>query len=323
MATLSIGSFTSCCADLFGTGSGAQRAMILHPDIQPIVVRDETEYLAAQTDIERDRSIKTFGIIYVNRGQGYAVVNDWEMNKELADNFTSKDTDEVKDFKAKNRKANYEAAMKGIDAFCRQYNLENPDKPITRVHSGFSPNWKSLDSTMLHTMNNMVRANPKGEKLSAPDFSEFAYLGGEGMWRGDWHEEQHEIWNIENGINNKVLEAKQEILAAMAQGLENFEQNMTPLARTAWENMTRIRLGEFRLGRQTQTTPTQTLAEQRANILEFEATQTLTAEEQAESDRRLDEIFSEIDRMAVETDADGRLIHPPGQIRQNEEELQQ
>ena len=160
-----MGCMTSCCATLYGAGAGAMRAMIIHPDIQPLVIRNF------------DNEIVSFGIIYVNREEGYAVVNNFEVNKF----YKGKD---------EQRKAIYDKAMEGVKAFAKEYNIENPNAPIKRVTCGCSPNWKAI--------NDFIIKHPKSEILTAPDFDDFKYAGS-GSWSGDWHEQQYEILNLEGG----------------------------------------------------------------------------------------------------------------------------
>ena len=161
-ANFAMGFLTSCCATLYGAGAGAQRAMILHPDMQPLVIKN----------IKGE--IVCFGIIYVNRKEGYAVVNDFELNKQY-------DTDEV-------REEIYNKAMQGVNAFVTQYNKENDDNPIKIVTSGISPNWTAI--------NDFIRKNPTSEILKAPDFGDFKYAGS-GLWPGDWHNEQYVLWEMD------------------------------------------------------------------------------------------------------------------------------
>ncbi len=162
-ANFVMGCMTSCCATLYGAGAGAMRAMIIHPDIQPLVIRDF------------DNNIISFGVIYVNRDEGYAVVNDFEVNRKYAG-------------KTEIRKAIYKKAMQGVKAFVKEYNAEFSEKPIRRVTCGCSPNWIGI--------NDFIRSNPESKILKAPDFDDFKYAGS-GSWSGDWHREQYEIWNME------------------------------------------------------------------------------------------------------------------------------
>ncbi len=162
-ANFAMGCLTSCCATLYGSGAGAMRAMIIHPDMQPLVIRDF------------DNNIISFGIIYVNRKEGYAVVNDFEVNKKYEN--------------LKQREAIYQKAMQGINAFVKEYNQENPSQPIKKVTCGISPNWDAI--------NIFIRGNPQSEILKAPNFNDFKY-NGSGSWPGDWHREQYEILKVED-----------------------------------------------------------------------------------------------------------------------------
>lgn len=163
-ANFTVGCLTSCCATLYGAGGGAMRGMIIHPDMQPLVIRDF------------DNNIISFGIIYVNREERYAVVNDFEVNRKY-DN-------------SQQREAIYQKAMQGVTAFVKQYNQENPTKTIKKVTSGISPNWDAL--------NEFIKKNPKSEILKAPNFDDFKYAGS-GSWSGDWHRQQYEILKVEDG----------------------------------------------------------------------------------------------------------------------------
>ena len=163
-ANFAMGCMTSCCATLYGAGAGAMRAMIIHPDMQPLVIRDF------------DNNIISFGIIYVNRKEGYAVVNDFEVNKK----YIGKDD---------KRKAIYDKAMEGVSAFVEEYNLENPQNPIKIVTCGRPsiPNWTAI--------NDFIEKNPKSEILKSPNFNDFKYVGS-GSWPGDWHKNQYVIWQM-------------------------------------------------------------------------------------------------------------------------------
>jgi hypothetical protein len=167
-ANFAMGFLTSCCATLYGAGAGAQRAMILHPDMQPLVIRNIQGEIIA------------FGIIYVNRKEGYAVINDFEVNRKYSDEET--------------RKEIYTKAMQGVEKFVSVYNDENKNNPIKIVTCGLSPNWNAV--------NDYIKANPKSEILKAPNFDDFKY-NGSGSWRGDWHTSQHIIWQEGKKENRK------------------------------------------------------------------------------------------------------------------------
>ena len=168
-ANFSMGCMTSCCATLYGAGAGAMRAMIIHPDMQPLVIRDF------------DNNIISFGIIYVNRENGYAVVNDFEVNKK----YMGRDD---------KHKAIYDKAMEGVRAFVEEYNKGNSQKPINVVTCGISPNWRAI--------NYFIEKNPRSEILKAPNFDDFNYAGS-GSWSGDWHKNQYVIWQMEEMENER------------------------------------------------------------------------------------------------------------------------
>lgn len=164
----SIGLMTSCCASLFGAGAGAQRATIVHPDLQSMVIRDKKDNIVA------------FGIIYVNRQKQYAVVNDVEVNRKY-------DSEQTKE-------KIYKKFMEGIDAFANAYNDEYEDAPLKQINCGLSPNWGAI--------NDFIKQNPEGEILQAVNFDSYKYAG-QGYWPGDWQKKQHVIWEQKN---NKDLE---------------------------------------------------------------------------------------------------------------------
>ena len=167
-ANFAIGFLTDCCATLYGAGAGAQRAMILHPDMQPLVIRN----------IKGE--IVCFGIIYVNRKEGYAVVNDFEVNKKYNGKEVGKEI--------------YTKAMQGVNAFVTQYNKENVNNPIKVVTSGLSPNW--------YAINCYIEQNKESEILKAPNFESYKYAGT-GTWAGDWHKKQHVIWEMDKKEGDK------------------------------------------------------------------------------------------------------------------------
>ena len=155
---------TSCCARLFGAGGGAQRASILHPDVQPLIIRDSRGEMIAMS------------LIYVNREKGYAVANDVEVNSRYSDK------DDI-------RREIYNKFIEGVDAFVTEYNKEDPTRtPITKVHCGCSPNWTAI--------NDFIKENPKGKILEAVDFSKYQY-NGKGTYSGDWQKGQWIIWSKE------------------------------------------------------------------------------------------------------------------------------
>jgi len=171
VANFAIGFMTSCCATLYGAGAGAMRAMITSKNMQALVIRNHKEEIVA------------FGIIYVNKAKGYAVVNDFEVNETYG-------------LEMEALGAIYEKAIKGVEAFVEKYNSKNADKPIRIVTCGTSPNWEALNS--------YIRANPESEILKAPNFDDFKYAGS-GTWSGDWHSHQYILWQEHQKLNERSL----------------------------------------------------------------------------------------------------------------------
>ena len=162
IANFSIGFMTSCCARLYGAGSGAMRGSIISKDMQPLVVKNDKDEIVA------------YSILYINREQGYAVLNNIEVSRKY-------------DGKKEELKIIYEKMKR-----CAVENIEEYNKsakvPVTKINSGTSPNWTAV--------NEYIRANPQSSILQAPDFDDFKYAGS-GSWSGDWHNEQYTIWEAD------------------------------------------------------------------------------------------------------------------------------
>ena len=162
IANFSIGFMTSCCARLYGAGAGAMRGAILSKDMQPLVVKNDKDGIVA------------YSIMYINREQGYAVLNDIEVNKR----YDGKE-EELKIIYEKMRRC----AVENIEEFNKRAKV-----PVVKLNSGLSPNWSAV--------NKYIRANPQSPILKAPNFNDFKYAGS-GSWAGDWHREQYTIWQLD------------------------------------------------------------------------------------------------------------------------------
>ncbi len=177
-----MGFLTNCCANLYGAGAGAQRAMIVSPDMQPLVIRDNRG------------DIVCFGIVYVNREESYAVVNDFELNKKYQ-NASSEVTEKI-----------YKKAIQGVKEFVKEYDKEESEKarkdsgyvakPIRIVTCGVSPNWSKGG------LNQYIEREKSHHTLKAPNFNEYKYSGS-GNWSGDWHGSQYVIYEREGEKRNE------------------------------------------------------------------------------------------------------------------------
>ena len=129
-----IGIFASCCSHVDSElyGGSIARAAILEPDVQNMVVRDNKGEIIAK------------GTLYLNRIRGYAVINEFEINEEYKkDEDSSSGYYEDDDFKtglSRQRKLIFDAFMRGIKAFVKEYDTEHPCNPIKKVNVGFGYN---------------------------------------------------------------------------------------------------------------------------------------------------------------------------------------
>ncbi len=162
IANFSIGFMASCCAKLYGAGAGAMRGSIISKDMQPLVVKNSKDEIVA------------YSVLYINREQGYAVLNDIEVNTRYMGH-----DEELKIIYEKMRRC----AIENIEEYNKTATL-----PVSKINCGISPNWKAV--------NKYVEANPKSPILSAPDFDDFNYVGS-GSWSGDWHRSQYTIWTLD------------------------------------------------------------------------------------------------------------------------------
>ncbi len=162
IANFSIGFMASCCAKLYGAGAGAMRGSIISKDMQPLVVKNSKDEIVA------------YSVLYINREQGYAVLNDIEVNTRYMGH-----DEELKIIYEKMRRC----AIENIE----EYN-KNATLPVSKINCGISPNWKAV--------NKYVEANPQSPILQAPDFDDFNYVGS-GSWSGDWHRSQYTIWTLD------------------------------------------------------------------------------------------------------------------------------
>ena len=168
IANFSIGFMTSCCARLYGAGAGAMRASILHKDMQPLVVRNDKDEIIA------------YSILYINREEGYAILNNIEVNRRY-------------EGQEERLKIIYEKMRRGAIENIEEYN-KTALIPITKLNCGISTNWTAV--------NEYIKKNPESSIFKAPDFDDFKYAGS-GTLSGDWHKGQWTIWEYENLENDE------------------------------------------------------------------------------------------------------------------------
>lgn len=164
LANFAMGLLTNCCVTLYGSGDGAQVAMILHRDTQPLVLRDISG------------NIMSFALIYINREEQYASINSIEVNQKYLGN------EEVE-------KEIFYKYSKLAEKFAKEYNKENPDKPLNFINCGVA------------TRSSINRFIEKLEvcdyKMNNLDFSRFGY-SNDISWPGDYHYDTYLIWKNKN-----------------------------------------------------------------------------------------------------------------------------
>ena len=165
-----LGFLTDCCLTLYGTGAAIQRASIIHPDIQPLVIKD------------RDGLVVCAGILYVNRKEKYGVVNSFEVSQKYKEND-------------KALEAIYSKVKKLVSEFAKQYNKENPNNQLELITSGISINYGSL--------NKFIKQNKEIDPvLNMIDFRGYRYGSGE-PWNGEWFLEQYVLWEKDKIKSNR------------------------------------------------------------------------------------------------------------------------
>lgn len=133
-----IGLYTDCCATITSNyyGKDIVVASITEPDVQNIVIRE------SGTDGSKGRIISK-GTMYVNRKQGYAVINDFELDRKYKKGEKRQPgryEDEDSKTKSEDRELIYKAYQRGINDFVKMYNIKNPQKPIDVVTVGWDYN---------------------------------------------------------------------------------------------------------------------------------------------------------------------------------------
>ncbi len=115
-----IGIYTNCCATLNSGLYGADiaKATITKPDLQNLVVLDKKGDIIAK------------GTMYVNRKRGFCVFNDFELNLRYRDDqmYSPRMLAQQQQI--------FDCFIRGIHAFVKQYNTENPTSPIKIVTVG-------------------------------------------------------------------------------------------------------------------------------------------------------------------------------------------
>ncbi len=127
-----MGLFCSCCATITSQFYGRDIAVssVIAKDVQNIVVRNSKGDIISK------------GTMYVNKDKGYAVINDFEINREYRnhENSVGKYNVEETSTEEQAREMIFKAFQRGIRAFIQEYDKQNPKKPLTQINVGMGYN---------------------------------------------------------------------------------------------------------------------------------------------------------------------------------------
>lgn len=155
---LVLGKYCNCCAHIQGNGAGIMLASMIDDDVQNLVIKDQMGLIIAK------------GTLYVNRDQGYGIVNTIETNSFV--------TDEVK------TNIIYPAFMQGIKEFIDIYNVNNL-VPLNKITVGTNQN------ALLDILEDKGHKNT--DLLNPINYSEYQYVIDDktyGAYNGDAYKRQ-------------------------------------------------------------------------------------------------------------------------------------
>ncbi|MCL2756355.1 MAG: leucine-rich repeat domain-containing protein [Firmicutes bacterium] len=134
-----MGDLVDCCGSLTSNHYGyyIAEASMVAPDVQNLVVRDRN----------KDDKIIAKGTIYVNKQEGYAVINEFDVN-------------DSEWYMEQYREPIFQAFVRGINAFVEEYNKQNPENPFKQFNVGMGCNKLSTETRrfpMVDAQDNLLR----------------------------------------------------------------------------------------------------------------------------------------------------------------------
>ena len=136
-----LGLLCNCCATITSIGYGKKIAesSIIAPDVQNLVIRNLNGEIIAK------------GTMYINKEEGYGVINDFELNKKYRrcekENsgryYGEGKNDKIKPKYKKEmikRKMIFRAFIRGIEEFAKVYDEKNPERPLKQINVGMGYN---------------------------------------------------------------------------------------------------------------------------------------------------------------------------------------
>ena len=123
-----MGLFCNCCGTITSSfyGKHIARASITAEDVQNLVIRNSKGNIISK------------GTFYLNKKQGYGVINDFELNETYRNHeSTSGRYDVSPDSKdEQEREMIFKAFQRGVQAFVEKYDEKNPKNPIKQINIG-------------------------------------------------------------------------------------------------------------------------------------------------------------------------------------------
>ena len=132
-----LGLFCSCCGTIESTAYGKDiaKASLIAKDVQNLVVRDYKGNIISK------------GTMYVNKEEGYAVINDFELNEKYRHHedyrkYSKGGTYDVPETSSEeqDREMIFKAFQRGLSAFIEEYNRQNPNNPLKQINIGMGYN---------------------------------------------------------------------------------------------------------------------------------------------------------------------------------------
>ncbi len=179
-----MGLFCSCCGTITSQyyGKDIARASVIAPDVQNLVVRNSKGDIISK------------GTMYVNKARGYAVINDFELNEKYRHHEREYDSGrynvEETSPEEQDREMIFKAFQRGLKAFIKEYDRQNPDKPLQQINIGMGYN---------RLKRQVERFKKATSNLTVPSEYEFR----DAMKKEQYILYQREQKQIENGGQNR------------------------------------------------------------------------------------------------------------------------
>ena len=166
---LILGLYCDCCANVSGQAYGADIAKqsMISPELQNLVVKDNTGAIVAK------------GTIYVNEEHGFGVINDFEIHSKfkkhemnLIDGRYNVPADSADE---KTRQMIFNAFMRGINAFVKEYDSLHENCPIKQINVGMDHNRLKLQTMQFKKENKLLHVPEKYKFADARDMQFILY----------------------------------------------------------------------------------------------------------------------------------------------------